>query len=74
MEKNKYVFRVARTANKRQIKIAVEEAYSVTVKKVWTINVKGKMRQLGRTTGWKPGYKKAVVELKAGQTIEILPH
>lgn len=71
---SQYVFRVAKGANKDQIRRSVESLYQVKVKSVAVINVPGKERGArGRTgRGWKGGYKKAIVSLKAGQKIDIL--
>lgn len=69
----KYVFKVKKDANKRQVKKAIEEVYRVSVKKVNTINIPSKKRSVGRVEGRKPGYKKAVVTLVPGNKIEILP-
>ena len=67
----KYLFQVANTANKIQIRQAVEEIYKVKVESVHTSIVPGKLRrvrqELGRTTPW----KKAIVTLKEGQKIEV---
>ncbi len=72
-DKNQYVFKVADSANKSEIKKAVEEVYGVKVIKVRTIKVPRRKRRLGRSVGWKKGYKKAVVSLKKDQTIDIMP-
>lgn len=68
---NKYIFWVAKSANKIQIKKAVEEIHKVRVVSVNTMNIKGKPKrvrhQLGHTSDW----KKAVVTLKQGDTIDI---
>lgn len=66
-----YTFEVYPTANKFQIKKAVEEIFSVNVLKVNTINVKGKKRRFGKTLGKTKDWKKAIVTLKDGQKIEI---
>lgn len=71
--KNQYVFKVFSDSSKQEIKKAVEEVYGVDVLKVRPIKVKRKQRRLGRTFGWRKGYKKAIVTLKEGQKIEILP-
>ncbi len=67
----KYLFQVARTANKIEIKKAVEEIYKVKVQSVNTSIVRAKQKrvrqELGKTTPW----KKAVVTLKEGQKIEV---
>ncbi len=73
MDMNQYVFKVSKKANKNEIKKAVEESYGVNVLKVRIINVPAKRRRLGRTRGWKKGYKKAIVTLKEGQKIEVVP-
>lgn len=71
MQQNKYLFTVDKLANKIQIKKAVEEVYKVKVADVNVMNMKGKPRrvryQLGHTSDW----KKAVVTLKKGNTIEV---
>ena len=72
-EQDHYVFRVARRANKTEVKKAVQDIYGVNVVKVRTINVPSRPRRLGRFEGRKPGYKKAIVSLKPGQSIELLP-
>ena len=72
-EENQYVFKVFPQAYKIQIKKAIEKIYGVDVEKVRIINVPSKTRRLGRISGVKPGYKKAVVKIKKGQKIEILP-
>jgi len=72
--KNRYVFRVDRNANKRQIKLAVEKLFNVKVKDVRTANYHGKvsvaMNRAGRFAGRKTSWKKAYVTLAEGQTIE----
>ncbi len=73
-EENKYVFRVEDWANKSEIKKAIERIYGVGIIGVAVINIPPKERRLGRYTGWKKGFKKAVVQVKKGQKIEIMPH
>jgi len=68
---NKYVFEVDRRANKIQIKEAVEKAFNVEVKAVNVCNMPGKMRQVGKSRGMSPAWKKAIVTLKEGQKIEF---
>lgn len=68
----KYTFRVAREANKIQIREAVEKIFNVQVADVNIINVRGKERGIGRRKGFSPNWKKAIVTLKAGQRIEEL--
>jgi len=70
---NQYVLRVFPRANKTEIKKAIEEVYNVDVIKVRTIKVPAKRRKVGKTQGWRKGYKKAVITVKKGQEIEILP-
>ena len=72
-KKNQYIFKVYPEANKTEIKKAIESLYKVNVLDVKIINVPPKRRRLGRTLGWRKGYKKAIVKIKEGQTIEILP-
>jgi large subunit ribosomal protein L23 len=68
---NRVVFEVAPDANKVEIKKAVEEAFKVSVKAVNILNVRGKIKRLGRNTGKRRDWKKAVVTLKEGNTIEF---
>lgn len=68
---NKITFSIDPRANKTEIKKAVEEVFKVGVEKVNVINVKRKAKRLGRFSGYRPGWKKAVVTLKEGSTIEV---
>lgn len=61
----RYTFIVAKSANKTQIKLAVEKLFGVQVASVNTVNCKGKLKRMGRNEGYTPDYKKAVVQLKA---------
>jgi large subunit ribosomal protein L23 len=70
-EQNCYVFKVHPSANKIEIKKAIEKAFSVKVLDVKTINMKGKTKRLGRYQGRRSDWKKAIVKLKQGDTIEI---
>ncbi len=70
---NQYVFKIFPEANKIQIKQAVEGLYGVDVEHVRIIRVLGKKRRTRKVQGWRPGYKKAIVKLKSGHTIEVLP-
>ncbi|MFA5355761.1 MAG: 50S ribosomal protein L23 [Candidatus Paceibacterota bacterium] len=72
-EKNQYVFEVWPKTNKIEIKKAVKDLYNVDAVSVKIINIHSKERRVGRTIGTKQGYKKAIVSLKKGQKIEILP-
>ena len=68
----KYIFEVQRRANKRQIKGAVEKGFEVRVQKVNVMTMKGKPRRItGNRTKRSPAWKKAIVELAEGQTIEF---
>ncbi len=72
-EIKKYTFEVPMSANKIEIKKAVEEVFGVTVAKVNTMHVLGKMKRMGRNEGRRPSYKKAIVTLaKGSKTIELL--
>lgn len=68
---NQYLFRVAPRANKIQIRDAVGKIFNVKVTGVRVITVHGKMRRVGRAQGRKPGWKKAIVTLKEGDTIDL---
>jgi len=70
---NQYIFKVFPRANKTEIKKAVENLYGVNVISVKIINIPPKRRTLGRISGWRKGYKKAIVKIKEGQKIELLP-
>jgi large subunit ribosomal protein L23 len=69
---NKYTFRVLRTANKVEIRNAVQKLFKVHVTAVHVINYEGKLRRMGRFAGRRPDWKKAVVTVKKGETIEAL--
>ena len=60
---NKYTFEVAKTANKIEIKEAVEEIFDVKVEKVATMNMNGKLKRMGRFEGRRKNWKKAIVKL-----------
>jgi large subunit ribosomal protein L23 len=70
-EGNQYLFWVAKTANKVEIKRAIEKLFRVTVLDVQTLRVRGKVKRLGRFHGRRPDWKKAVATLKQGDTIEL---
>ena len=74
-EKGKYGFIVEQTANKIEIKNAVEKMYGVNVERVNTINVLGKKKtrftKAGTLAGRKPNYKKAIVTLAEGEVIDF---
>lgn len=69
---NQYVFKVAPDASKSEIKKAVRDLYGVKVERVNIINLPGKTRRVGRNQGFRSGFKKAVVSIAAGQSIEII--
>ena len=71
MAEGKYVFVVAKAANKIEIAKAVSEIFKVKVAKVNTVNVIGKTKRMGRTQGKRPDYKKPIVKLAPGETIEF---
>ena len=66
-DQNIVCFEVDRTANKQQIKEAVEKMFGVKVDAVKTVNVHGKKRRYGRSVGFKSDWKKAFVKLKEGE-------
>ena len=70
-EENKYVFKVDSKANKNQIKKAIENIFKVKVVEISTINAKVKKKRVGRYTGLTNKYKKAIVKLAEGQSIEL---
>lgn len=68
----KYTFKVASDANKIEIKKAVEEIFGVKVEKITTVNVLGKIKRMGATSGKRADWKKAIVKLTAdSKTIEF---
>lgn len=67
----KYLFLVERSANKIQIRRAVEEIYKVKVKAVNTFILPGKLKRVRYQIGRTPSFKKAVVTLKTGEKIEV---
>ena len=70
-QNNIYIFKVNKEATKDEIKFAIEEAFKVTVKKVNTLNTKAKRRRVGRYAGKTKTYKKAIVTLAEGSTIDL---
>ena len=68
---NRYTFEVDVRANKHQIKHAVEQVFDVQVVAVNVMNVRGKERRLGRVVGRTRDWKKAIVTLASGQTIQL---
>ena len=69
-EANQFAFEVDQRANKIQIKESIEKSFKVSVLKVRTMNIRGKKKRLGRYQGLKSNWKKAIVTLKEGDTIE----
>lgn len=70
-KENKYAFEIDPHANKLEVKRAVEERFGVKVTGVRTLNVRGKLKRLGRFTGRKPDWKKAIVALAQGDKIDL---
>ena len=70
-EYNKIVFKVHKGANKKTIKKSIEKIFKVNVIKINTINLKGKTKMIRNKKTYKPGYKKAIVTLKKGQSIDL---
>ncbi|MBF0310335.1 MAG: 50S ribosomal protein L23 [Magnetococcales bacterium] len=68
---NQVVFRVAVWANKAQIKAAVEKMFSVSVADIQTMNIQGKKKRFGRLQGRRNHWKKALVRLADGQSIDF---
>ncbi len=72
-KQNQYAFKIMPKANKTKVKKAVEDLYGVDVLGVKIIKAHKKKRRQGRILGWRKGYKKAIVKIKEGQKIELLP-
>jgi large subunit ribosomal protein L23 len=71
-QNKKYTFKVAKDANKTQVKLALEEIFGVEIEKVNIMNVKGKMKRMGRSMGKTADTKKAIVTLtKKSKEIEF---
>lgn len=68
---NKYTFIVDKRSNKTEIKNAIEDIFKVRVEKVYTMNVKGKPKRMGKFVGRTSDRKKAIVSLKSGQKIKL---
>jgi large subunit ribosomal protein L23 len=71
VSQNKYIFKVDVNATKAQVKKAIEEIFEVTVAKVNTINIMGKVKRFRGILGKRKSYKKAVVTLNDGQNIDV---
>ena len=70
-EFNKVVFKVHKGASKNSIKKSIEKIFKVNVIKINTINLKGKTKIVKNKRAYKSGYKKAIVTLKKGQSIDL---
>jgi len=68
---NQYQFEVAPEANKLEVKSAVEQYFGVKVVQVRTMNYRGKIKRMGRFSGKRADWKKAVVTLAEGETIDL---
>lgn len=71
LENNQYSFIVNPKSNKLAIKLAVEDLFDVTVVKINTCNMPRKKKRMGKYIGWKPQFKKAIVTLSEGDTINL---
>ena len=69
--RNTYLFKVSPKANKLEIRSAIGSIFNVEVVEVRTINVLGKFKRMGRSAGRRSSWKKAIVTLKEGQTIDL---
>lgn len=67
---NKYTFKVAKSANKVEIKNAIEQIFNVKVESVNTINVLPKRKKVGKYEGFVPAYKKAICKLAKDNKID----
>ena len=71
IEDRKYVFRIHPDAHRTQVRQAVEELFDVHVERVYILKVQPKPKRRGMIRGTKPGWKKAIVQLREGDSIEI---
>ena len=71
LENNQYSFIVNPKSNKLAIKLAIEDLFDVTVLKINTCNMPRKKKRMGKYVGWKPQFKKAIVTLSQGDTINL---
>ena len=69
--RGEYTFEVHVDASKPQIRSAIEQLFGVKVIGVWTSNQRGKEKRMGKNVGRRPNWKKAIVTLRDGDTIEI---
>jgi large subunit ribosomal protein L23 len=70
-EFNKVVFKVSKNANKESIKKSIEKIFKVNVVKINTINIREKVKMVRNKKAYKSGYKKAIITLKKGQSIDL---
>ena len=73
LELNKYTFMIDRKANKFTIKKVIEYFFNVNVIKINTLNTAQKKKTVGRFSGYKSNYKKAIITLKEGDKINLFP-
>jgi len=73
LESNKYTFMIDPKANKFSIKKAIEYIFNVNVIKINTLNIAKKKKTVGRFSGYKSQYKKAIITLKDGDKINLFP-
>ncbi len=71
LENNQYSFIVNPKSNKLAIKSAIEDLFDVKVLKINTCNIPKKKKRMGKYIGWKPQFKKAIVTLSEGDTINL---
>ncbi len=71
-QENKVLFKVEKNANKIDIKRAIEQIFKVKVERVATMNYKGKIKRMGRHSGKRPDWKKAIVTLKEGEKLDFI--
>ncbi len=69
---NQVIFKVDTKANKQEIKEAVEAVFGVKVKRVNTINMQGKIKRFRGLPGQRNAFKKAIITLEAGQTLDVM--
>ncbi len=70
----KYIFLVTDGAAKPEIKKALENIYKINITNIQVVNARPKPRRMGSYVGIKPGYRKAIITLKEGQKLDVLPH
>ncbi len=70
-EANQYTFRIAPDATKVQVKAAIEAVFEVKVEKVQVVNMPSKEKRRGAHTGTRSGYRKAIIRLAEGQSLEV---